>query len=374
MRFRGMRCWVYLGAVLFAACNPSAAGFRIEGTQLLDANGNPFVMRGVNYPHVWYRGETAAALPAIAATGANAVRVVLSTGHKWPRSSGDDVTDVIRRCRDNRLVCVLEVHDSTGYPGNDAEHISNATNYWLSEDVRQALEGQQAYVIVNIANEPFGNGVPASTYVDDHIAAIQTLRANGVRHTLMVDAANWGQDWEGIMRDNAQTIFDADPQANTIFSVHMYQVYDSADAVQGYLQAFQDLGLALVVGEFAADHYGDEVAEAAILEYAEAFDVGYLGWSWSGNSSDLESLDIVVDFDPGRLSPWGETLINGPNGIAQTSVLATVYGDAPPPPSPATCTWTDGTVWPLCEVDVGGWGWENEQSCISESICPTPAP
>nr|BFF27431.1 hypothetical protein GCM10025732_53960 [Glycomyces mayteni] len=34
-------------------------GFSIDGTQLIDANGNPFIMRGTSHPDVWYQGEFA---------------------------------------------------------------------------------------------------------------------------------------------------------------------------------------------------------------------------------------------------------------------------------------------------------------------------
>ena len=56
------------------------------------------------------------------------------------------------------MIAVLEVHDSTGWSEQaPAVHISNATAYWLSSDVRAAINGQENFVIINIANEPFGN-------------------------------------------------------------------------------------------------------------------------------------------------------------------------------------------------------------------------
>src|SRR5690625_6019145 len=105
---------------------------------------------------------------------------------------------------------------------------------------------------------------------------------------------------------DAETVFDADSNANTVFALHMYDVYQSFDKVLSYYEAFQEKALPLIVGEFAADH-GEEkpVAVDAILEYAQMLDVGYLGWSWSGSSHDLKSLIIVLDFDSQRLIPWG---------------------------------------------------------------------
>jgi mannan endo-1,4-beta-mannosidase len=132
-------------------------------------------------------------------------------------------------------------------------------------------------------------------------------------------------------------------------------------------------GLPLVVGEFAADHFAEDVAEGAILQTAQNAGVGYLGWSWSGNSSDLASLDIVENFNPSNLTSWGQTLINGANGIAATSATASVYSGGNSNNGGnnnggnASCGTQDGN--PICcdvnsDPDGDGWGWENNQSCV----------
>src|SRR5688572_17491591 len=304
-----------LAAVLLAAPVSALAGFSISGRQLLDNNGNNFIIRGINHAHTWYPGNTAS-FADIAATGANTVRVVLATGGQWTRNSGADVANVISLCKANRLICMLEVHGSTGWPESAAAvNISNAAAYWTSSDIMSAIQGQENFVLINIANEPFGNNVAATTYVSNTISAIQTLRNAGLTHTLVVDAANWGQDWQFILRDNATQIFNADTRRNTLFSVHMYEVFNNASAINSYFDAFQTNGLPLIVGEFGADHQGQNVDEDTIFAQAQARGIGYIGWSWSGNGSCCTSLDITINFNPAQLSTWGNRLINGPNGI-----------------------------------------------------------
>jgi mannan endo-1,4-beta-mannosidase len=304
----------------------SFAGFSISNGQLVDNNGTPFVMRGINYPYTWYQSRpTQQDFAAMAATGANTVRLVLSTGGQWPRVTGAQVSQLIQWSKDNRMIAVLEVHDSTGWTESQpAVPISNAVAYWTSSDIRAAINGQENFVIINIANEPFGNTTTAN-YVPDTIAAIQSLRTAGLTHTLMVDAANWGQDWSNTMRNNAMQIWNADTRRNLVFSVHMYEVYAQASAVSTYMQAFDDMALPLVVGEFGADHQGQPVDEAAIMSQAQQRGNGYIGWSWSGNGGCCTSLDIVNNFGT-TFSSWGEILVNGANGIRATSVLATVFG------------------------------------------------
>ncbi|HEU5137742.1 MAG TPA: cellulase family glycosylhydrolase [Steroidobacteraceae bacterium] len=304
----------------------SFAGFSVSNGQLVDNNGTPFVMRGINYPYTWFQSRpTQQDFAAMAATGANTVRLVLSTGGQWPRVTGAQVSQLIQWAKDNRMIAVLEVHDSTGWTeSTPAVPISNATAYWLSSDIRAAINGQENFVIINIANEPFGNTTTAN-YTPDTITAIRALRNAGVTHTLMVDAANWGQDWSNTMRTNAMTIWNADTRRNLVFSVHMYEVYAQASAVSTYMQAFDDMALPLVVGEFGADHQGQPVDEAAIMSQAQQRGNGYIGWSWSGNGGCCVSLDIVNNFGT-TLSSWGQILINGPNGIRATSVVASVFG------------------------------------------------
>ena len=94
--------------------------------------------------------------------------------------------------------------------GGRRGHARPAADYWIG--LQSALAGQEDYVIVNIGNEPYGNTDYAS-WTAATKAAIQKLRDAGFEHTIMVDAPNWGQDWQFIMRDNAASVFAADPHA-----------------------------------------------------------------------------------------------------------------------------------------------------------------
>ncbi|CAD0325066.1 cellulase family glycosylhydrolase [Xanthomonas hortorum pv. gardneri] len=308
-----------------ALSSAAHAGLSVSGTRLRESNGNALVLRGVNLPHAWYTSRTDAALVAIAATGANSVRVVLSSGYRWNRTPEAEVARIIARCKSLGLIAVLEVHDTTGY-GEDgaAAGLAHATAYWTS--IRKALIGNEDHVIINIGNEPFGNRLSASEWVNGHATAIAALRKSGLTHALMVDAPNWGQDWQFYMRDNAAALLARDSKRNVIFSVHMYEVFGSDATVNNYLRAFRDKKLTLVIGEFGGDHRGANVDEASIMRRAREYSVGYMGWSWSGNDSSTKSLDIAVGWNAARLSTWGTRLLLGADGIAATSRRASVFG------------------------------------------------
>ena len=308
----------------------ATAGFHVSGRYIVDANGVNFIMRGINHPHNWFPEQTSG-FQHIKAKGANTVRVVLSSGQAqdWTENSASDVANVIQLCKTNKLVCVLEVHDTTG-DGEvaDAITLAQAVEYW--KKIKSVLIGQEAYVIINIGNEPYGN-LNASGWVNDTKNAILALRNAGFQHMLIVDAPNWGQDWQFVMRDNAAGIFNTDPLRNTVFSIHMYGVFETAASIQNYLSFFVNAGLPLVIGEFGHLHTDGDPDEDTILASAQANGIGYLGWSWSGNCCGGEYLDMVTDFDPNQETPWGTRIIHGANGILQTSVEAGIYsGDRNP--------------------------------------------
>ncbi|NUT47434.1 MAG: cellulase family glycosylhydrolase [Saccharothrix sp.] len=315
-----------LSAALPLTSAPAASaanGFYVGNGRLYDANGSEFVMRGVNHAHAWYPDRTAQALSDIKALGANSVRVVLATGQRWTKTSASAVATIVSQCKANRLICVLEAHDTTGYgEQGGAATLSQAVDYWLS--VKSALVGQERYVIVNIGNEPYGNNNYAN-WTNDTKNAISRLRSNGFTHTLMVDAPNWGQDWTNTMRNNASGVFSADPQRNTVFSIHMYGVYDTASEVTSYLNAFVNARLPIVVGEFGDNHSDGNPDENTIMATAQSQRIGYLGWSWSGNGGGVEYLDMVTNFTRSSLTSWGNRIFNGSNGIKSTSRQATVY-------------------------------------------------
>jgi mannan endo-1,4-beta-mannosidase len=311
----------------------AAVGFHISGRNLLDVNNNVFIMRGTSHPHVWFQSETAS-FGELAGLGSNTVRVVLGSGERqWGVNSAADVTNVISLCKANRLICMLEVHDTTGFGEQaGAASLDQAVNYWNS--IRTALIGQENFILINIGNEPIGNNDPAQ-WTTATVNAVQRMRSLGFQHTLVVDAPNWGQDWTNTMRTptNAQAVWNADPQRNTLFSIHMYSVYAQAATITAYFDAFAQMGLPLIVGEFGFQ----DVDEDTIMAEAQARGIGWLAWSYSGNSDPI--LDQATAFDPARLTTWGQRVFNGTNGVRATARCATVFtGCGPggnPPAAPA---------------------------------------
>lgn len=356
---------LFLSILSLISIHSAYAGFYISNGTLYENNGSPFVMRGINHAHAWYTDKLETALSGISSTGANTVRVVLSNGYRWSKNDHSDVSHIIQLAKEKNLITVLEVHDTTGY-GEDssAATLDSAANYWI--DIKDALVGQENYVIINLGNEPFGNGAAANSWLNDTKNAIAKLRNAGLTHTIMIDAPNWGQDWQNIMLDNAQSVFNSDSQHNTIFSVHMYEVYNDYNSVNNYISSFINKGLVLVIGEFGATHKSNDVDEGSIMERSNTLNIGYIGWSWSGNDSTTSDLNIVNHWNSNSLSTWGNTLINGDNGLKSTSKIASIFTCS------THCNNSSTDEYPIChssesDPDGDGWGWENNQSCLVSS-------
>ena len=132
------------GALYFVGPAFAATGLHVSGRNIVEANGQNFIMRGVNHEHIWFMNQTNS-FADIKATGANTVRVVLGSGKRWGPST--DVANVITLCKQNRLICVLEVHDTTGF-GEDgaAATLDEAVTYWISQ--KSVLVGQENYVVI----------------------------------------------------------------------------------------------------------------------------------------------------------------------------------------------------------------------------------
>jgi mannan endo-1,4-beta-mannosidase len=317
-------------------------GLHVDGTKVVEGNGANFVMRGVNHAYVWYPTQNSS-FANIKSFGANTVRVVLGSGQRWGPTPASEVSNVISLCKQNKEICVLEVHDTTGYGEQaGAASLDQAASYWIS--IANALKGQEDYVVINLGNEAFGNNASTSaTWASATSSAISRLRGAGLQHLLMADAPMWGQDWQNIMRDNAASVQTADPQHNTVFSIHMYGVYDTAAEINAYFDAFRTAGLPLVVGEFGNMHTDGDPDEDTIMAQAQTRGLGYMGWSWSGNSSDVAYLDMTNGFSPSSLTTWGQRFLNGANGVKLTSKEATIFGggsggDNQPPSTPGSPT------------------------------------
>lgn len=298
--------------------DPDASMYVSDG-KLYDGNGNEFLMKGLNLPHAWYTDYTEVSINAVADLGANTVRVVLGEGSNYTKTSKAEVEQIIEWSRNRGLVCVLEIHDFTG-DDDPADITENAVSYWT--EMIDLINENKDYVIVNIANEWQGTWDKDTLWADTYKTAIKSLRDNGLESAIMVDASGYGQETKYLIRD-CKDVLAADEDENTMFSLHMYSVVGAdSSTIKTAIDDVKAQGVCLVIGEFGYWQNFNGVDERYLVDYCTENDIGWLAWSWKGNGGYDQPLDMSNDWAGSDLTPWGEWVFAGKNGIQETSRLA----------------------------------------------------
>lgn len=264
-------------------------GIKVDGSKLLDHCGDEFVMRGVNLAYTWFKSSAYDQLEAIHKYGANAVRIVLGNGIKYNNDDAASVKKIADKCKEYGMVAILEVHDVTG--SDNIDDLLKAANYFAG--LASTLKGTEPYIMINIANE-WHNSSSASVWRDGYVKAIPVLRNAGIRNCIMVDAGGYGQN-AATIHTYGKDVLAADVENNILFSIHMYGGAGNTNKVIPNIDGVINQDLALCIGEFGWYHSDGDVDEAKILSYCQQKNVGWLAWSWYGNGSPVQYLDVVKD-------------------------------------------------------------------------------
>jgi len=313
----------------------------VEDGKLLDPNGNPFIFRGVTIDHSLAPEKTLQALRDIAALGANSAQIEFpikpSGSVPFPRPIVNELREIVKACKDNKLVCVLEANDTAGYfevEGGLGPDV--VADYWGYYDIREVLNGAQGHIIIAISNQPLAPIFGAENYIDRMRYAISIIKNAYPLFAVMVDGSNWGQDTNKAMHTlAAQNLQSTSVYQDVIYSVEMFDQYLNPEKVRDYIASFSEIGAPLVIGGFGPVPYyhphfngplplnAPRLPAEAVMQYAEQYGAGYFGWSWSGNKNP--ALDVVIDWNPDHLTSWGNILFNDINGIKATAKPASIY-------------------------------------------------
>lgn len=323
-------------------------GFHTDGVRLLDANGKEFLMRGYNYSYAWQKDLWGAAFSTAKKYNCNALRIQLSDGQKdlGGYCNANQVSDLISSCKDNHFIGVFNVQDTGG--GNDVNVLLHAADYWVG--IKNAVIGQEKYCIVNIGNEWMGspgrdcNGkwgdYQENLWSDTYIEAVRRIRSAGIKNTLMIDCNGYGQ-YADIIWKEGQRILDEDKKyfkdgkPNIIFSIHFYEKACYWDYEKGVgsrvahsIDKALSIGAPVCIGEYAYSRKSEEwkMDWETIQDYSKTMNIGYLGWSFTGNGDpESQGLDMF-NSDGSQMYKNGECIILHPNdGILATSVICSVY-------------------------------------------------
>jgi mannan endo-1,4-beta-mannosidase len=326
---------------------------KVVGRFLQDANGHNIMMRGVNIP-VYKSGwadDLNGVAAAVATTKTNAVRL------EWwanPPAGTSQYTPAnldraITKYASLGILPVIELHDLTFQYGHNAKTGANSdgndqtlfantiTRFWTRADILSILIKHENHLVINLANEwgssTYSDGTStANNFIANYTKAITAMRAAGIKTPLMIDAPS-GFEYQFVL-DNGQAILKADPQHNTLLSVHAYWAasYYSDASVNAILNRIKTSGLPILLGEASSNAWTtipcDPVHYGNLLTTANADQIGYLMWAWYEDGTCGLNMNITVNANgvtvPTRLNPgFGYNVLNGAGYGINTAIPMT---------------------------------------------------
>jgi mannan endo-1,4-beta-mannosidase len=328
---------------MLSAARPAGdtgTGFFVSGNGIYDANGAPFIPRGINMNEWWgSASNNLASLDQLKKTGANVVRLVFDYSDQYSGSiTPASRQTIVQRAISDGLVPIVEDHDATG--GTDAASLSAVVDNWLQPANVAWLKQYERYVILNIANEW---GPNSTLWRDTYISQIARIRAAGVNCMIMIDAGDYGQDIRSIENYGA-AVESGDSQHNVLFSIHPYGEWRTEnlesqvgangtppfDVFTQFNKTKNTLDLPLVCGEFTSNSVSGVVYDTQrVMQICVQLGIGYLGWGWNNNNPS--QLDMVPGTNwqynsDADLTAWGNLIINDPSyGLKATAVQASIF-------------------------------------------------
>ena len=295
-------------------------GFRVVGRHLYDKCGEKVILRGVANPNIWFQKNGLPQFEEIEKTGANVIRIVWNT-----TGSAADLDAAITNCIDLLMIPMIECHDATC----DLSLLDEVVDYWTSPDIVDVIIEHEEYLLLNIANEAGDYAATPTAFRTAYETAILRLREADIHVPLVIDATDCGKRIN-VLQSEGPYLIGADPDSNLVFSVHMWwnqkTGYPEALISQEIEQSV-NMNLPLIVGEFGCwfDWEGTEVTPETtvpyltIIEQCHLNEIGYIAWSWFGNSTPI--LDMTDDGTYETLHDWGlEVAVTSEYSIQNTSV------------------------------------------------------
>lgn len=297
--------------------------FSTNRSKLIDANGQVFVIRGMNNPHAWFGEKAYLALDNIKEVGCNTIRIVWKTNGK-----DTDLERIIKRCIELEMVPMVELHDVTG--NKSGERLADMANWYAEPNRAEMLMRYEKYLLLNIANEWGDHKTKSEYWLSSYTTCIDIMRKVGYTTTLVIDATGWGQNMNPIL-ECGQELIDSDPLHNILFSIHMYGSWNRAEKIKEQLSLCYKKDLPIIVGEFGYNYDNGKnnltckVNHTVILDTCNDLEYGYMPWSWTGNNKENKWLDLVEPNDWKTLTWWGQQVISGKGGITETARKASVF-------------------------------------------------
>ncbi|MDO4437853.1 MAG: glycoside hydrolase family 5 protein [Eubacteriales bacterium] len=272
----------------------------IKGTQMVDQNGNPFILRGLSSHGIaWYPEYTNyPALKTIKDYGANAFRIAMyveqNDGYlEEPELNKKLLFSAIENSLAADLYTIVDWHVLRDEDPN--HNIDEAID--ILEEVAQRY-GDNPGIIYEICNEPNGDTSydDIVNYANEVIPVIRKYAPNAV---ILVGTPNF-------CTSLSEAIENPIEYPNIMYTYHYYAGVSDCKFAMEEIERGLEGGLPIFVSEWgldshdAKDQHWKETSE--FLDYLEKEKIGWINWSLSNKDEGYS----IIKPDSSKLHSWDE--------------------------------------------------------------------
>lgn len=286
----------------------------VQGTQLVDASGKPFQLRGMSTHGIAWFPEflNAGAFTAVRAAGGNVIRIAMytdtGTGSDYlanPDYSISLVNQAVSIAETLDMYAIIDWHILSD--GNPLTHVDQAITFF---DQMSTQYKDDPHILYEICNEP--NGVEWDAVTSYANQVIPVIRANDPDAVILVGTPYWSSLLERPLK--APLSYD-----NIMYTFHFYA--GMHDNYNGLIQAV-DAGLPVFVTEWGIDYdqSGSQALKAG-SDFASYLNEKGLSWcAWSlCNKDEIYSLlrpGTAADgsWDASAITDVGKVLLGAMQG------------------------------------------------------------
>lgn len=264
---------------------------KVEGTNIVDANGEPFQIAGVStHGLAWFPDyvNKDAFLSIRDDWGANTVRLAMYTAENGGYCEGGDkgslkalVKDGVNYATDLGMYVIVDWHILHDLDPNKYKSDAIAFFDEMSKEFKD-----QDNVIYEICNEPNG-GTSWSQVKSYALEVIPVIRANDPNAIIIVGTPNWCQFVDDAANDPI-TEYD-----NIVYAVHFY-AETHRDDIRNRMSTAINKGIPVIISEFsicdASGNGRNNIDQANIwIDLLDQNNVGFVAWNLS-NKAESSSL------------------------------------------------------------------------------------
>lgn len=240
----------------------NAAVITTDGSDIIDATGEPILMRGANLQFGDAPLDRMGGISAISEVGSNVIRLQLRE-----TTTALELEAALLQVVENDMIAIVSLWEpDLACSMDEQKMISSFNNLWMGTWLPILVQDRfQPHIMLNFASqwgptEIFNaHSLGYGTYIDHHKAMISIVRRVGFAVPIVIDAPGCGQDFNAFLGSRGRSLFETDDERNIVLSVHGYgSRWYNGDSVTSSMRLLERERLPIVMSEFGGTNVGDD--------------------------------------------------------------------------------------------------------------------